>query len=290
MAAARTGVPDFEHIRRKVPIREIARDLGLAISGNMVRCWRPENHQHGDRTSSVGLLIRKNTAKCFVCDSRPLSTIDLVMNVRKVELREAVRWIAACHSIPNIPKGKHVHSKQRWPERYRVGVGTSRLEYLVRAGVWAALSPAERSILAVIDTFSEGDTVTISYRGLMRYSGTASHSTISSALKRFQNIPILKKVRTEAENGFRSCSVFCWTLDDSTFLRKAEETRNAQHAEIELERTLRAKTRATRKAELLQVNTLSNQWSTGEFDATPRMERDSCLLSIQPGGDSGGNQ
>jgi hypothetical protein len=64
MAAAR--IPDFEHIRRKVPIRKIARDLGLAISGNMVHCWRLENHQNGDRTPSVGLHVRKNTAKCFV--------------------------------------------------------------------------------------------------------------------------------------------------------------------------------------------------------------------------------
>ena len=185
MAAAR--IPDFEHIRRKVPIREIARDLGLAISSNMVHCWRLENHQHGDRTASVGLHNRKNTAKCFVCDSRSLSTIDLVMNVRKVGLEEAVRWIAGRHSIPDIPKGKHVQSKERWPERYRVGVGASRLEYLVRTGLWAALSPAERSILAVLDTFSEGDTIKISYRGMMRYSGTGSQSTISGALKRHRH-------------------------------------------------------------------------------------------------------
>jgi hypothetical protein len=268
MAAARTGIPDFEHIRRRVPIREVARDLGLAVAGNMIRCWRPESHQHGDRTPSVGLHIRKNTAKCFVCDSRPLSTIDLVMNVRRVQLLEAVRWIAACHSIPTIPKGKHLESKQRWPERYRVGVGPSRLEFLVRTGLWAALSPAQRSILAVLDTFSEGDAVTISDRGLMRYSGIGSQTTISSALKRFQNMRMLKKVRTEGEKGFRSCSAFCWTFDDPTFLQRVGETRNTQQAEIELEREVRAKAKATRKAQLLQVNTLSNEWSTDKVNAT----------------------
>jgi hypothetical protein len=187
MATTHTGVPDFKHIRERVPIREVASDLGLTISGNTIHCWRPENHQNGDRTPSVGLHVRKNTAKCFVCDSRSLSTIDLVMSVRKVELRAAVRWIAACHPIPNIPKGKHLESKQRWPERYRVGVGASRLDYLVRMGLWASLSPAQRSIVQVLDTFSEGDSVTISYRGLMRYSGIRSQSTISSAIKRFQN-------------------------------------------------------------------------------------------------------
>jgi hypothetical protein len=269
MATGYTRLLDFDHIRRKVPVREVARELGLTISGNMVRCWRTESHQHGDRTASVGLHIRKNTAKCFVCDSRPLSTIDLVMSVRKVELREAGRWIAARHSIPTIPKGKHVHAKQRWPERYRVGVGDSRLDYFVRMGLWAALSPAERSILKVLDTFSEGDTVTISYRGIVRYSGVASHTTISNALKRFQNLRALENVRTDGERGFRSCSTFRWTLDDPTFLRKTEETRSAQQSEIELERALRARSRTTRKAELLQVNTLSSEWSTDRLDATP---------------------
>ena len=159
-------------------------------------------------------------------------------------------------------------SSDLWHKRYRVGVGASRLEYLVRTGLWAALSPSQRSILAVLDTFSEGDTVTISYRGLMKYSGTASQSTISSALKRFHNMRMLKKVRTEGEKGFRSCSAFCWTFDDPAFLRKAEETRSTQQAEISLERELRTKARASRKAKLLLVNTLSNEWSTGKVDAT----------------------
>ena len=120
MVTARTGIPDFEHIKQKVPIHEIARQLNLDVIGNSVRCWRPENHQHGDRTPSVGLDKRRNRARCFVCDGKALSVIDFVMSVLGVALSEAIRWIVKRHPVPDIPKGSHFKPQQRWPERFRV--------------------------------------------------------------------------------------------------------------------------------------------------------------------------
>src|SRR5712691_4768961 len=100
--------PDFSYIRVRVPIRDVARELGLEVLGNMVRCWRPERHQHEDRTPSVGLHIRRNTARCFVCDPRSLSTIDLVMSVQGASVKSAARWIAERFQVPGLPKGKHL--------------------------------------------------------------------------------------------------------------------------------------------------------------------------------------
>ena len=51
---------DLEYMRRSVPIQEVAEQLGLRTAGNMIHCWRPENHQHGDRTASVRLQPRRN--------------------------------------------------------------------------------------------------------------------------------------------------------------------------------------------------------------------------------------
>jgi hypothetical protein len=254
---ARAGVPDFDYIRHKVPIREIAGALGLNVSGNMVRCWRSENHQHGDRTPSVGLHQRRNTAMCFVCDSRSLSTIDLVMSVRNAGLLEAVAWITQRYDIPNRPKGKHAHSQQRWPERYRLGSGTSRLEFMVKCLVWASLTPSERSILGVLDCFSDGDTVTISYRGIMRYAGIGSQSTVANGPKRLQNLHVLKKAQNLSGDGLRSCGAYNWTLADPAFEALARQTHERQQAEIVFERAMRTEARKSlathRKAESAAV-------------------------------------
>jgi DNA-binding transcriptional ArsR family regulator len=215
----------------------------------MARCWRQQKHQHGDRTPSVGLDRRANRAKCFVCDPKRLSPIDLVMSVREVNRGDAVRWLVAHFEIPNLPKGKHVESKERWPERFRIGTSGSALDILIRCGVWASLTPAQRSILPVLDAFSDADrTLEISYRGLMRYAGVRSQSTISRALKRFQNLRVLSIVKARDEDGFRSCNRYRLTLDDPLFRETARRTQETQAEELALERELRARAKAERKA------------------------------------------
>lgn len=179
-----TFYPDLAYIRRCVPIDDVAKRLGLQVSGKMVRCWRPDNHEHGDRTPSVGLNSRRNIAKCFVCDGRALSPIDLVMSVREEDLAAAVRWIVARFEVPAAPKGRHIQPPKRWLERFRIGTNGGSLETLIRSGIWASLTPAQRSLIPVLQTFMESGTskVKISYRGMMRYAGVRSHSTISSSL------------------------------------------------------------------------------------------------------------
>ena len=197
--------PDLKFIRESVPIRDVAEQLGLRVVGNMVHCWRPEKHQHADRTPSVGLNRRANRAKCFVCDALQLSPIDLVKSVLGLDVRAAVKWITSRYSVPAAPKGKHIEHPERWRERFRVGTG-SAVEVLVRSGIWASLTPAERSLVAVLETFADPLTreVTISYRGMMRYAGLRSQSTVSSALKRFRALSFL---RVEA-SGFGDVARF----------------------------------------------------------------------------------
>jgi hypothetical protein len=50
------GVPDLKFINRHIGITEIARHLDLRAGENgNIHCWRPEFHQNGDRTASVGI-------------------------------------------------------------------------------------------------------------------------------------------------------------------------------------------------------------------------------------------
>ena len=253
--------PDLAYIRKGVPIRAVAEALDLRISGKMVHCWRPNNHQHGDRTPSVGLQVRYNIARCFVCDARALSPIDLVMSVRGVELREAVRWITARFEVPDAPKGRHIQHRERWPERYKIGTSGSALETLVRSGIWASLTPSQRSLIPVLLVFADPETqkVTISYRGLMRYAGVRSQSTVSVALKRFRSLRMLGIESKRDVEGLRGCNVYRLCFDDAEFTAYASDCFGQHRERIESERELRSATRKKpRHARLLLVNSLSN--------------------------------
>jgi hypothetical protein len=55
-----SGIPDMRYINREVRIVEVARKLDLRLDRpSKVHCWHPDRHQHGDRTASVGIRVRK---------------------------------------------------------------------------------------------------------------------------------------------------------------------------------------------------------------------------------------
>jgi hypothetical protein len=111
--AVAEGLPDMEFIRSRVPITEVATGLGLKLSGRKAaHCWRTEHHQNGDRTASIS--FRKNRATCYVCDSHPLSTLDLVIAHEGFDLLDASRWICARWDVPAVPKGKKLIRSERW--------------------------------------------------------------------------------------------------------------------------------------------------------------------------------
>jgi hypothetical protein len=148
-------------------VREIAVELGLDVLGKGAHCWRPENHKNGDRTPSVSFDTRRNIGRCFVCDARSWSGIDLVRKVRRVTLRQAAEWIAARFRVPQIPRRKHVKHREHWDSSSRVGISGFCLEEIVRTGFWATLSCSEARILVVFCAFCPpGSDKAISYRGI----------------------------------------------------------------------------------------------------------------------------
>jgi hypothetical protein len=186
--AQKSGIPDMRYINRELPIAEVAGALDLRLDdASKIHCWRPERHQHGDRTASVAIRASNNTVKCFGCDSEPMGPIDLVMDVRELENpADAALWIAERFPVPLIPARKRLVSEQ--PRRGRVGHERG-LGLLIRSGLWATLSKAAKAIAPVLLEFAERRglmedlwDVEIAYLTISRLSGVRSPNAIRKAL------------------------------------------------------------------------------------------------------------
>ena len=246
------GHPDLEYIKTRIPITTIARDLGLCVKGYKARCWRPENHRNSDFNPSVGFQKAETRYRCFVCDAHSGSNIDLVMAVLDVDMREAVRWICGRCDVPSVSTGRHQSSSERWSPHFRVGVsGFDLMETIIRSGLWKDFSPSERAILPVLLDYADRSNglATISYRGIMRYAGIGSPTTVSKALRRFENIYILKIFRGK-DSGLRAINAYCVSADDPRFQEIVTEICRKQREEIEIERQLREEARNARKSYL----------------------------------------
>ena len=245
---------DLEYVRRSISIRDVVKRLGLEVAGSMVRCWRPENHQNGDRTPSVGLYTKQNAARCFVCDPIRLSTIDVVRSVLKKDLMGAIQWFTSHYIVPEAPKGKHLPKVHALEHPFCIRGDWSPMELLIRTGLWAAFTPGQKAIFPVLAIFADAnsESATISYRALMRLTNIRSHSTVSRALKRFEAIHLLQRTRKREQTGLRSCGSYKLCVENPEFqelARNCYETRIAQSRE---ERELRQKERRRRALELQQ--------------------------------------
>jgi hypothetical protein len=277
-APDRSGVPDIAWIRKYVDIGDVAKKIGLEVSGKMMRCWRPNNHQHGDRTASVGLDTRRNKAKCFVCDQRQISNVDLVMQVCGCDIREAVAWFVRNFDVPHLAKGTHLEKREGWHPAYRAGIREDPLTYLIRTGTFAELKPAAQSVLCVLLEFAvENNECVISYRGLARYSGIQSDATVRAALKQLEETHILKFLPSDPRNGLRGVGRYLLTPDSQELAKSARATYERLEAEISLEKELRQELRQKARQKVRdQFHTSKNE----EITLKPEAVRAGILPSI----------
>jgi DNA primase len=84
---------DIEAIKEANPILDVLRDLGMPAQNNRIRCPRPENHSHGDRTPSVSIWPDRGQFKCWVCADVKGDVIDLVRLARGCTFREALEYL-----------------------------------------------------------------------------------------------------------------------------------------------------------------------------------------------------
>jgi hypothetical protein len=248
------GIPDLSYINRKIPVADVARALGLRFGDNgNIHCWRPELHQNGDRTASVGIRKTNNTVKCFGCSAGPMGPVDLVMTVLLLRNPgEAARWIAGHFEVPDLPPGRHMVQPRR--HIFRVGFEDD-IGLLVFSGVWAELSTTARALVPVFLELAERDADTrslraqLSYRTLSRYSGVASPNAINKALQELQEIGWLSAAlgpRKPCAGPVREVSTYLLTPRSDELLELANANFAQQRDEIEIERKLRNEARAQR--------------------------------------------
>jgi hypothetical protein len=235
--------PDISWVKKHVPVLDVGRALGLRIRHRRAKCWRPENHTHGDSEPSLHFYERRNRVRCFVCDMRGgHSSIDLVMGTLGVDFAQAVRWIAERFTVPSVKVGRPTGKNSASPAPYRVGVHGSEWEVIVRSGAWGGMTAAERSILVVLDYFkdSESGLTRISYCAIMRYSGIAKRANVSAAVKGLSRMGALQVSRGQRIGITRECSSYRVTLDNPKFLALCNGVFADARQEIAEEREYRA--------------------------------------------------
>jgi hypothetical protein len=243
--------PDVAWMKKHVRVLSVGHALGLQIHRNFAKCWRPENHRNGDAHPSLHFYERTNRVRCFVCDVRGgHSCIDLVMGVLGFSFGDAVNWIAERFDVPSVKPGRPVGSRAKEPQRYRVGIHGSELEVLVRSGMFGQLSPAQRSILMVLDIFRDAETglTQLSYAGIGRYAGVSSSATISRSLKKLARLHAIEVHRGIRVGITRECSCYRATLEDEKFLARCNEVYLSSREEVAQERAYRHELRAARKS------------------------------------------
>lgn len=256
--------PDLKYIRHHVSVRDVARELGLEVFGNSARCWRSENHQHGDHSPSLS-FTKRNRWKCHVCDDMACSNLDLVMAFQGCDLKTAVEWIAARFDVPLVERGRS--RRVTYPRRLRAGVAASPLDDFVRPGLWACLSSNARSVLGVFIGFKDPDTkewtVEISTRGLSRFAGVSLKS-VWLALQELEGIGLLTVFRRPPSRGaVRACNKYELTFESPRFLEWAYIASTTFRAQVDSERASRRKAREARSNITLGNTLLPQENSQG---------------------------
>ena len=249
------GVPDLRYINKRIAVADIARALDLRFGDNgLIHCWHPDRHQHGDRTASVGIRSTNNTVKCFGCGEGPFGPADLVMNALGLaNPGDAACWIANRFDVPYLPPGKHLVQ----PPRHIFQYGhEDDIGLLVFSGIWAKLSPPARSLVPVLLNLADHDGEThslrarLSYRALSRYSGIVSPNAIKKAIEELQQIGWLSAVaspRTADSAPMRETAVYLIAPRSDDLVELANAQYAQQRSEVEIERKIRADTKARRR-------------------------------------------
>jgi hypothetical protein len=213
-------LPDLAFIKRRIPIVEVARELGIrpghqGATWTTARCFRPHAHKAADRTPSLNFQTKRNKYMCFACDDRLHSNVDLVMAMLVCSLREALQWFD--EHYPGIPRIK-AKTEPVIGFEFRAGVDEFRTpEDLVRAGLVPHLTDSALRVFTVLAAFRDkNDVAVVSYHIIKLRSGIRTNYTVAQAIRQLEGLSILERHRrwTPKRAGGRDTSQYCFTFDD----------------------------------------------------------------------------
>ena len=96
---------DIEAVKAAHPILNVLSDLGIPVQHGRIRCPRPQNHAHGDRTPSVSIWPDKGIFKCWVCPDVKGDVIDLVRLARDCSFKDALAFLGGPSPTASPPVG-----------------------------------------------------------------------------------------------------------------------------------------------------------------------------------------
>lgn len=100
---------------RDLPIEGVAERLGLSVVRH--KCLCPF---HNDHHESLSFSVRRNSFRCFACDTRG-GTIDLVMGVMHLDFLAACRWLGGDSMIAPLPAPATIRSAPKEQRPFDAG-------------------------------------------------------------------------------------------------------------------------------------------------------------------------
>lgn len=193
-------LPDAKWIRKNIPIANVARELGLNGDGRVFDCFSGD-HPAGKRKRSLSIHGKSNTMRCFDCDTKSLSNIDLVVQVMGISLGDAIKWIDLHFpGVPQIelkpkPENRHRHRESK----------TLNPQALIISRGWAEMSLSAKAVITAIihrspQAGSEQFMLRCSYDELMAWTGIGSKATISNALTELRRRPAISTWTEKRKN------------------------------------------------------------------------------------------
>ena len=105
---------DTEPIKA-VAIKDVYQALGYELRGGRgnAHCFNDIAHPKGDRNPSLGFDNKANRFKCFACGIQG-DTIELVMQARGIDFKQATEWLADTFNAPitrinNAPSKRYIN-------------------------------------------------------------------------------------------------------------------------------------------------------------------------------------
>lgn len=226
-------LPDLIYIKRRIPILEVARELGIHVmprgaTWTAARCFRPENHKCGDSTPSLNFHTKRNKWMCFACDDRLHSNVDLVMQVEDCTLEKALEWFD--EHYPGIPRIKAKKTGRNTFD-FRAGVDEFQSpDDLVKAGIVPHLTDSSLRVFTVLAAFRDDDDVAaISYETIKARTGIKTNHTVADAVGHLERLSIMKVTRKWARGrAGRDQNQYSFTFDDPALFDLLSERTPAQ--------------------------------------------------------------
>jgi hypothetical protein len=157
----------------------------------------------------MGIDFRRNKVKCFLCDDRQLSNLDLVAEHEGISLQQAAEWIADRFSVPAAGKSKSASARghywrsktyQKLPLWFRPYV-----EGLVLDPRWSKLPPLPAKIFTILLVLllvevlaNDKYQVQVSNKDLQELSGRGKN-TVLRAIKLLKRKKLINVTRTRGD-------------------------------------------------------------------------------------------